>query len=123
MEFRGRLSRRSFMASASAMGIAATGSTWGGKLLAASHLPDPQSVLDGISISQYVRADYRDLYGMSDDKPIWDSSKDWIRTVDWEKVRSELSGTTVRFAVGAADAESAERHREDRFSWNRKSAW
>jgi multiple sugar transport system substrate-binding protein len=89
------------------MGIAATGSTWGGKLLAASQLPDPQSVLDGISISQYVRADYRDLYGMSDDKPIWDNSKDWIRTVDWEAVRSELAGTTVRFAIGAADAESA----------------
>ena len=107
MEFRGRLSRRSFMTRASAVGIAATGSAWGGKLLAANHLPDPQSVLDGISISQYVRADYRELYGMSDDKPIWDNSKDWIRTVDWEKVRSELSGTTVRFAVGAADAESA----------------
>ena len=29
------------------------------------------------------------------------------RTVDWEAVRSQLSDTTVRFAVGAADAESA----------------
>ena len=107
MEFRGRLSRRSFMRSASVAGIAAAGSSWGGKLLAASHLPDPQSVLDEISISKYVRADYRDLYGMSDDKPIWDMSKDWIRTVDWEAVRSELAGTTVRFANGAADTESA----------------
>lgn len=107
MEFRSKLSRRSFMTSASAAGIAATGSTWGGRLLAAGQLPDPQSVLDEISISKYVRADYRDLYDMSDDKPIWDNDKDWIRTVDWESVRSELAGSTVRFAVGAADAESA----------------
>lgn len=107
MKFRGKFSRRSFMRGASIAGIAAAGSAWGGRLLAADRLPDPQSVLDEISISKYVRADYRNLYGMSDDKPIWDNSKDWIRTVDWHTVRSELSGTTVRFAIGAADAESA----------------
>ena len=101
-----KISRRSLIRNSSALGIASLGSTWGSKLLAQS-LPDPQSVLDQISISKYVRADYVALYGMSDDKPIWDNTKDWIRTVDWEKVRSELSGTTVRFAVGAADAESA----------------
>jgi multiple sugar transport system substrate-binding protein len=91
---------------ASVAGLAAVGSTLGGRALA-QQLPDPQSVLDRISISQYVREDYRELYDMSDDKPIWDPAKDWIRTVDWEKVREELAGTTVRFAVGAADAESA----------------
>ena len=107
MAFTGRLSRRSFMRGSSALGVASCGSVWGGKLLAATDLPDPQSVLDQISISQYVREDYRKLYNMSDDKPIWDSSKDWIRTVDWEAVRAQLAGTTVRFAVGAADAESA----------------
>ncbi len=107
MAFTGRLSRRSFMRGSSALGIASCGSVWGGKLLAATDLPDPQSVLDQISISQYVREDYRKLYNMSDDKPIWDSNKDWIRIVDWEAVRSQLAGTTVRFAVGAADAESA----------------
>lgn len=107
MAFTGRLSRRSFMRGSSALGIASCGSVWGGKLLAATDLPDPQSVLDQISISQYVREDYRKLYNMSDDKPIWDSNRDWIRTVDWEAVRSQLAGTTVRFAVGAADAESA----------------
>ena len=101
-----KISRRSFIRNSSAIGVGAMGATWGGRLLAQS-LPDPQSVLDQISISKYVRADYVALYGMSDDKPIWDNTKDWIRTVDWEKVRSELSGTTVRFAVGAADAESA----------------
>ena len=87
--------------------LGAIGSTWHGKLLANSHLPDPQSVLDRISVSQYVREDYQELYGMSDEKPLWDADKDWIRTVDWEKVREELAGTTVRFAIGAADAESA----------------
>ncbi len=107
MAFTGRLSRRSFMRGSSALGVASCGSVWGGKLLAATDLPDPQSVLDQISISQYVREDYRKLYNMSDDKPIWDSSKDWIRTVDWDAVRAQLAGTTVRFAVGAADAESA----------------
>ncbi|MEM9845159.1 MAG: extracellular solute-binding protein [Pseudomonadota bacterium] len=107
MDFRGKVSRRSFLKSSSAAGVAAAGATWGSRAIAGGHLPDPQSVLDEISISQYVRADYRDLYGMSDDKPIWDSSKDWIRTVDWEAVRSELADTTVRFAIGAADAESA----------------
>ena len=102
-----KISRRSFIRSSSAAGLTTVGSTWGGRLLAQSQLPDPQSILDEISISKYVRAEYQALYGMSDSKPIWDSGKDWIRTVDWEKVRSELSGTTVRFAVGAADAESA----------------
>lgn len=38
---------------------------------------------------------------------LWDAAKDWICTVDRERVRSELAGTTVRFAIGAADAESA----------------
>ena len=38
---------------------------------------------------------------------MWDPAKDWIRTVDWEEVRKEFAGTTVKFAIGAADAESA----------------
>ena len=101
------LSRRSFLKSSSAAGIAVGGTSWGAQAFADGHLPDPQSVLDEISINKYVRQDYRELYGMSDDKPIWDNNKDWIRTVDWEAVRSELAGTTVRLAIGAADAESA----------------
>ncbi|MFC6487197.1 ABC transporter substrate-binding protein [Nitratireductor sp. GCM10026969] len=107
MRISGKLSRRSLLKGGSVLGLSAIGASWGGRLLAASQLPDPQSVLDDISISKYVRADYRDLYGMSDDKPIWDNSTDWIRTADWEAVRSQLSGTTVRFAIGAADQESA----------------
>jgi multiple sugar transport system substrate-binding protein len=38
---------------------------------------------------------------------LWDPELDWIRTVDWEAVRKEQAGKTVRFAIGAADAESA----------------
>ena len=100
------LSRRSFLQTGAALGAAA--GTLGLKTaaLAQSGLPDIQATLDSISVAGYVREDYRKLYSMSDD-PLWDPAKDWIRTVDWEKVRSELSGTTVRFAIGAADQESA----------------
>ncbi len=73
---------------------------------AQSGLPDPQSVLDRISVDGYVREDYRKLYSMTND-PLWDPAKDWIRNVDWEKVRSDQAGKTVRFAIGAADQESA----------------
>ena len=107
MDKTGKFSRRTFLGTGSAIGLGALGTGWTGRLRAAEHLPDPQTILDQISISGYVREDYQELYGMSDDKPIWDAETDWIRTVDWEKVRSELSGTNVRFAIGAADQESA----------------
>lgn len=103
-----RPSRRAFMATGVAAG--STGLLGGGlarPALADAHgLPDPAEVLAGISVPGYVREDYRQLYSMSD-APLWDPNRDWIRTVDWEQVRSELAGTTVRFAIGAADQESA----------------
>lgn len=102
-----RISRRALLRSGVAAGAAAAGSSLAIPALADSHLPDPASVLADISIGKYVRQDYRELYGMSDDKPMWDANKDWIRTADWERIRSELAGTTVRFAIGAADTESA----------------
>jgi len=74
--------------------------------VAGSHLKDLSVILNEISVAKYVRQDYQDLYNMSGN-PVWDPNNDWIRTVDWDQVRQELSGTTVRFAVGAADAESA----------------
>jgi len=90
---------------ASALGL--LGGGWAGKAaLAASDLPDPASVLADISVDKYVREDYRKLYNMSGE-PLWDPAQDWIRTADWEAIRSELAGTTVRFAIGAADTESA----------------
>jgi len=39
--------------------------------------------------------------------PLWDAARDRVCTVDRERARSELAGTAVRFAIGAADAESA----------------
>lgn len=100
------LSRRSFMRAGAALGVASGALGLKMPALAQSGLPDIQSVLDGISVKDYVRADYRKLYDMSDE-PLWDPAMDWIRTVDWEKVREEQAGKTVRFAIGAADQESA----------------
>ena len=100
------LSRRSFLRTGAAFGVASGTAGLALPALAGTDLPDIQSVLDKISVSGYVREDYRKLYSMTDD-PLWDPAKDWIRTVDWEKVRSEQAGKTVRFAIGAADADSA----------------
>lgn len=108
MLFKSELTRRSLLKSGvTAAGLLFVDSTWAGKLLAKKSLPDPQSVLDEITINKYVKKEYQKLYGMSDSKPIWDNKKDWIRTVDWEAVRKKLAGTKVRFAIGAADTESA----------------
>jgi len=100
------LSRRSFLRTGAAFGAATGVAGLQMPAFAQSGMPDIQTVLDDISVAGYVREDYRKLYNMSDE-PLWDPAKDWIRTVDWEKVRSEQAGKTVRFAIGAADAESA----------------
>ena len=99
--------RRSFLKTSAALGAtSAISSGLAIPAMADSHLKDPSTILNDISVAKYVRQDYQDLYQMSGE-PLWDPNKDWIRTVDWDQVRQELSGTTVRFAVGAADAESA----------------
>mgnify|MGYP001801612302 CR=1 FL=1 len=99
--------RRSFLTNTAAVGAVTSGGlALPGIARADGHLTDTASVLADISVPGYVREDYRNLYNMSD-APLWDPNKDWIRTVDWEAVRSELAGTTVRFAIGAADQESA----------------
>ncbi len=101
------LSRRSFVQGSVALGAAGgLGGVLAAPALAVSNLPDPAEVLADISVEKYVRADYRKLYNMSGE-PIWDPSKDWIRNVDWERVRAEQAGKKVRFAIGAADQESA----------------
>ncbi|WP_421723167.1 ABC transporter substrate-binding protein [Bauldia sp.] len=105
------VTRRSFLKSTAAAGVtagvsASVGTSLVAPALAQSDLPNPADVLADISVEKYVRADYRELYGMSD-APLWDPDKDWIRTVDWEAVRSDQAGKTVRFAIGAADQESA----------------
>ena len=101
----GRVSRRTFLQTSAAAG-ALSGMSISAPALAQSDLPDPQSVLDRISVKEYVRPDYQKLYSMTGE-PLWDPAKDWIRTVDWEAVRSEQAGKSVRFAIGAADQESA----------------
>ena len=100
------VSRRSFLRTGAAFGLATGAIGLRTPALAQSGLPDIHSVLDKISVDGYVNADYRKLYNLSGE-PLWDPAKDWIRTADWEKVRSEQSGKSVRFAIGAADAESA----------------
>lgn len=100
------LSRRSLIRRSAAAGFAGGLGGFALPALAQSDLPDPQSILDRISVEGYVREDYRQLYAMTNE-PLWDPAKDWIRNVDWEKVRSEQAGKTVRFAIGAADQESA----------------
>jgi multiple sugar transport system substrate-binding protein len=102
----GRLSRRSFIRTSAALGVVGGMGRLAAPAFAQSGLPDPQSVLDDISVKKYVREDYQKLFNMSGE-PLWDPELDWIRTVDWESVRKEQAGKTVRFAIGAADAESA----------------
>ncbi|WP_246697413.1 ABC transporter substrate-binding protein [Rhizobium sp. G21] len=104
--FKQSVSRRSFLRTTATVGLAAGAAGLKLPAFAQSNLPDIQATLDKISVDGYVREDYRKLYKLSSD-PLWDPAKDWIRTVDWEKVRSEQSGKTVRFAIGAADQDSA----------------
>jgi multiple sugar transport system substrate-binding protein len=73
----------------------------------AADLPDPAEVLAKINVGNYVKPQYREQYQLGDDDLLWDPAKDWIRTADWEAVRKEFAGTTVRFAIGAADVDSA----------------
>ena len=103
------LTRRSVLRSGAALGAAAgLGGLVNVSRGFAADLPDPASVLASINVGKYVKADYRKQYGLGDDDLLWDPKKDWIRTVDWEAVRGEFAGKTVKFAIGAADAESAQ---------------
>ena len=102
----GRFTRRSFLRTSAALGVAGSVGRLAAPAYAQDGLPDPQSVLDEISVKKYVREDYQKLFNMSGE-PLWDPELDWIRTVDWEAVRGTQAGKTVRFAIGAADAESA----------------
>ncbi|MGH6645120.1 MAG: extracellular solute-binding protein, partial [Bradyrhizobium sp.] len=107
----GGLSRRTFLKSTAASGAVLAASS-GVSLFNVSRglaaaLPDPASVLAKINVGGYVKKEYRDLYKLADDDLLWDPAKDWIRNVDWENVRSQFAGKTVKFAIGAADMESA----------------
>ena len=106
------VSRRSFLKSTTSVGLAAGVAAGGLPLInvgsgLAQSLEDPADILARIRVGDYVRQDYREQYNLGDDDELWNPAKDWIRTVDWEQVRNEFAGTTVRFAIGAADMESA----------------
>ncbi len=108
-----KVSRRSFLKTTASASVAATIGAGAALPLVAikdSHAltsEDPADILAKINVGNYVDEQYRTQYNLNDDDLLWDPAKDWIRTVDWDKVRSEFSGTTVRFAIGAADTESA----------------
>lgn len=106
------VSRRGLLKAGAALGAVALPSAAGLPLFNvrrsfAQGAENPADVLAKINVGNYVKKEYRDLYKLADDDQLWDPAKDWIRTVDWEQVRKEFSGKTVKFAIGAADAESA----------------
>ncbi|WP_353222222.1 ABC transporter substrate-binding protein [Salinisphaera hydrothermalis] len=78
------------------------------KYAAAATMPDPDKILDTIKPGNYVPKKYLEQFGLGPDSVLWDPKKDWIRTADWESIRSRFAGQTVRFAVGAADADSVQ---------------
>ncbi len=47
-------------------------------------MANPADVLKDISVGKMVKKEYRDQYKLGDNDELWDSSKDWIRTADWE---------------------------------------
>ena len=109
----GLITRRSLLKSTAATSAALVSGTAGVSLFnvrpaMAQGLPDVASVLSGINVGKYVKKEYREQYKLGDNDELWDPKKDWIRTVDWEAVRKEHAGKTVRFAIGAADRESAQ---------------
>ncbi|MCA0433441.1 MAG: extracellular solute-binding protein [Proteobacteria bacterium] len=105
----GLVTRRSLLKSTAATGAALTaGLPLFNINRAFADMPNPADVLAKINVGNMVKKEYREQYKLGDNDELWDPKKDWIRTVDWEAVRKEHAGKTVRFAIGAADRESAQ---------------
>jgi multiple sugar transport system substrate-binding protein len=109
----GLITRRSLLKSTAAAGAALAVGTGAVPLVNirrayAQNLPNPADVLAKINVGNMVKKEYREQYKLGDNDELWDPKKDWIRNVDWEAVRKEHAGKTVRFAIGAADRESAQ---------------
>ena len=104
-----KLSRRSLLKATAATGAAAAigGVNMFNVNRAFADMMNPADVLAKINVGTMVNKDYRAQYKLGDNDELWDPKKDWIRTVDWEAVRKEHAGKTVRFAIGAADREAA----------------
>jgi len=104
------LSRRSFLKTSAATGaslVAAGGVNMFNINRSFGAMMNPADILAKLNVGAKVNKDYRKQYNLKDDDLLWDPKKDWLRTVDWEAVRKEHAGKTVRFAIGAADADSA----------------
>lgn len=104
-----KLSRRSLLKATVATGAAAA---VGGVNMfningAFAAMENPADVLAKINVANYVHKDYQKQYNLTGDEMMWDPKKDWIRTVDWEAVRKEHAGKTVRFLISSDDRESA----------------
>jgi multiple sugar transport system substrate-binding protein len=103
-------SRRSFLKSSAAAGVtlaAAGGVNMFNINRSFGAMMNPADILAKLNVGSKVNKAYREQYKLGDNDLLWDPKKDWLRTVDWEAVRKEHAGKTVRFAIGAADAESA----------------
>ena len=103
-------SRRSFLKTSAASGAALVAG--GGVNLfninrSFGAMMNPADILAKLNVGAKVKKEYRDQYKLGDNDLLWDPKKDWLRTVDWEEVRKQHAGKTVRFAIGAADADSA----------------
>ncbi len=105
----GLVTRRSLLKSTAATGAALSigGVNMFNINSAFAAMANPADVLKDISVGKMVKKEYREQYKLGDNDELWDSSKDWIRTADWEGIRKEHAGKTVRFAIGAADREFA----------------
>jgi multiple sugar transport system substrate-binding protein len=106
----GLVNRRTVLKSTAAVGatVAIGGVNMFNVNSAFADMMNPADVLKSINVGKYVKKEYREQYKLGDNDELWDSSKDWIRTADWEAIRKEHAGKTVRFAIGAADRESAQ---------------
>ena len=101
------MSRRQFMqTTALAVTALATPVVLRGTAALAATLPDPDKVLSSINCGNFVKKDYLEQFGIGPNELLWDPKKDWIRTADWEAIRSKFAGQKTRFAIGAADADS-----------------
>ncbi len=75
-------------------------------------LPNPDKIINSLVPKNYADPEVLERFDIGPDDFLWDPEKDWIRRVDWEKVRSEFAGTKLNFAVGAADKESVSARKE-----------
>ena len=104
-----KLSRRSLLKATAATGaVAAVGGVNMFNINGAfAAMANPADVLANINVANYVHKDYQKQFNLKGDETLWDPKKDWIRTVDWEAVRKEHAGKTVRLLISSDDREAA----------------